>query len=79
MKRDFIEQFIDKVSVVAESSSFNAELSNQLQEECIALLEQFGLEIHTGYRARRTLIYFKLRIEQTIQILTDKKKVMSFT
>ena len=79
MKRDFIEQFINKVSVVAESSSASVELVIQLQDECIALLEKFGLEVPTGYRARRTLIYFKLRIEQALQIHMDKKKSTNFT
>ena len=74
MKRDFIEEFIDKVSVNLLGDTISEKSLNALQQESIAVLELFGQVVPTGYSAHRTLTYFKLRLQQIANIRRIKKK-----
>ncbi len=73
MKRDFIEDFIDKVSINLTNETVSAESLNKLKDESIELLQRFGREVPTGYAAGRSLAYFHLRLEQLSDTLKEKK------
>lgn len=74
MKRDFIDEFIDKVSIELSGDSITASQLKELQNECIALLQKFGQEVPTGYSAQRSLHYFKLKLGIVAESLQEKKK-----
>ena len=73
MKRDFIDEFIDKVSIELSGDFITASQLKQLQDECIALLQKFGQEVPTGYSAQRSLNYFRLKLGIIADNLQEKK------
>lgn len=75
MKRDFIDEFIDKVSIELSGDSITSSQLGQLQDESIALLQKFGQEVPTGYSAQRSLHYFKLKLKFIEDNLQEKKKL----
>lgn len=66
MKRELIDQFIEKVSMNTVNDSGSPGATMQLQKEYLSIMERVKMEIPTSYDACRNLCYFRLRLTQLL-------------
>ncbi len=81
MKRELIDQFVEKISMNTINGSGSPGSTMQLQNEYISIMERVKAEIPTSYDACRNLCYFRLRLTQllsTVEIVVACEKKRAY-